>query len=111
MPNDTDWQSDADGPKQKKREAANTFLQKTMDDDPFRQAVKDWTKDTATNEFKQMCKDAGIEMPDYVKVICIDDERTERNKLVVFAMPLKGTPMPAGGDWWVDGWLAAWDPY
>lgn len=111
MPNDTDWQSDAEEQKKKKRKAANTFLQKAIDDDTFREAVKDWTKDNATGEFKKMCQAAGIEMPDYVKVICVEDERTERNKLVVFALPLKGTPTPAGGDWWVDGWLAAWDPY
>ena len=111
MPNDTDWQSDAEEQKEKKRKAANKFLEKTMDD-TFRKTVKDWDNAAnATKEFKQLCTEFGIEMPDYVKVICIDDERTERNKLVVFAMPLKGTPAPAGGDWWVDGWLAAWDPY
>ena len=111
MPNDTDWQSDAEEQKEKKRKAANTFLQKAIDDDTFREDVKKWDNDNATSAFKQMCKDAGMEMPDYVRVICVEDERTERNKLVVFALPSAGNATQAGGDWWVDGWLAAWDPY
>jgi hypothetical protein len=118
MNNDSDWQNDAEEKKKLKRKAANEFLKKARDNPDFRSLVMTDTnaeqnaeaEQNAHTEFGKMCKAAGIELPDYVRVICLDDERTARNHLVVFALPRSATRL-ADDDLWRDGWLAAWDPY
>lgn len=109
MNDDQDWQSDAEDKKKCKRKAANDFLKRARDHSDFRDLVLGSEAD-AQREFKKMCHDAKIEMPDYVRVICVDDERTARNHLVVFALPRASSRL-SDDDLWRDGWLAAWDPY
>jgi hypothetical protein len=123
MNNDSDWQNDAPEKKGLKRKAANEFLKKARDNPDFRalvmtdtthpNAVQNATAEqNAHTEFGKMCIAAGIELPDYVRVICLDDERTARNHLVIFALPRSAATRLAGDDdLWRDGWLAAWDPY
>lgn len=109
MKDDSDWQGEDDTSKRKKQEAANQFLQATLDSAELRAAVLG-NEATAHDEFKECCKKAKIELPDYVRIICVDDERVARNKLIVFALPHSSTKV-ADGELWRDGWLAAWDPY
>lgn len=104
MPDDTDWQSDAEDKKEEKRKAANRFLKDTLDDPDLRKAVLE-SRQRAYDEFAERC---GITVPDYVEVICLRADRKERNKLVVFVLP-EG-PVESG-EYWRDGWVAAWEPY
>ena len=104
MPNDEEWQSDTEEAKQKKRDAANKFLEATINDQSLREAVKAYPA-YAREMFQKI---GGITLPEYVEIICMEPDRRERNKLVVFVLPKETS---ATGEYWRDGWIASWDPY
>jgi hypothetical protein len=105
MCNDSDWQSDAEAKKQRKREAADKFLQATLDDPALRaQVLAD--RNAARAAFISIGK---IDVPEGVEFICVSPDRTARNNLVVFVLPTG--PQPPGAELWRQSWVAAWEPY
>ena len=107
MPDDTDWQSDGEEQKKKKRAAANLLFEDILKDPDLRDAVLE-NRQRAYDEFAKRCAIHGIEVPAYVEVICLRADRKERNKLVVFVLPDDSI---ASAEYWRDGWIAAWEPY
>jgi hypothetical protein len=58
---------------------------------------------------KQFRKLGDLDVPPEVTVICISPELAERDKLVVFIMPPKGSTLSNIDP--LDYWVAAWPPY
>jgi hypothetical protein len=105
MPSEDDWFNETEEKKQLRREAASKFLIATKTDTDLRRAV---TSDpgTARAKFQEL---GGITIPPEVQVICLEPERHERAKLVVFVLldPEKETPAEP----YREHWIAAWQPY
>jgi hypothetical protein len=105
MPNEDDWFDETEEKKQLRRDAASKFLIATKSDSDLRREVtSDPSK--AREAFQRLGE---INLPPEVKVICLDPERHERAKLVVFVLldPNKETPAEP----YREHWIAAWQPY
>ena len=102
-----------------RRQAADDFLQAIANDPKgLRQRVRmpDTTGDgTAKTEFNAVYKKvSGVDIPDSVRVFCVEPDLSERGKLVVFVLPTLGTTDPAAPiitPDWGSAWLTAWPPY
>jgi hypothetical protein len=94
------WKSKKD-----RREAAASFLQKTITDPDVRSAVlKD--RKAAHRLFE---REGDINIPDDVEVICIGPSTQERDRLVVFVLPSED--MGASHLDPLKYWIGAWTPY
>ena len=96
-----EWQKDTEA----KRQAADKFLAATLRDDELRKNVLA-NPSYAREAFQKFGE---ISIPPSVEVICVDTPTEERNKLVVFVLPDKGTTPVK--DLWREAWVAAWSPY
>lgn len=105
---DADWfDTTNEAKKQLRRDAADLFLEKSKDAE-FRQRVLK-SDEEARKEFSAFYRQvAGIEIPEGVRVICVDPDLKERSKLVVLLLPTQDSPTTAS---WRDGWIASWQPY
>jgi hypothetical protein len=90
-----------------RRAAATEFLVETLKDGKLWDQVVANTNNDAWKEFRAK---GDIDIPANVKIICVDPNLTERDKLVVFIMPPKGTN-PTGPIDPLAYWVAAWPPY
>jgi hypothetical protein len=89
-----------------RRDAATEFLLATLQDGSLWDKVVRSESDAWT-EFRSR---GDIELPKDVKVICVDPNLSERDKLVVFIMPPKGSGVTSTIDP-LAHWVAAWPPY
>jgi hypothetical protein len=105
MPNEDPWFDETEEKKQLRRDAATKFLVAAKDDVELRRAVIS-NPSYAREAFQKL---GGIALPNDVQVICIDPERHERAKVVVFVLldPNKETPAEP----YREHWIAAWQPY
>ena len=105
MPKEDDWFNETEAKKQVRRDAARKFLIATKTDPDLRKAIIA-NPAYAREAFQKL---GGITLPPDVQVICIDPERHERAKLVVFALLDSKQPTPA--EPYREHWVAAWQPY
>jgi len=94
------WKSKKD-----RRDAAVSFLQKTITDPDVRSAV---LKDRKMAH-KLLERSGNIDIPDDVEVICVGPSTQERDRLVVFVLPPEGTSTEH-----IDAfkyWIGTWFPY
>lgn len=104
--------------KEARQKAADTFLQKALEnpDDPgsFRERVRD-DEGVAFKEFAALYKEcSGRELPNGVRVICLEPDLESRSNLVVFLLPTVSAAAPNEPKIppsWPDAWIAAWQPY
>src|SRR4051812_3796099 len=94
------WKSKKD-----RREAAASFLQKTINDPDVRSAVlKD--RKAARRLFE---REGDINIPDDVEVICIGPSTQERDRLIVFVLPPEDTETTHIDP--LKYWIGTWYPY
>jgi hypothetical protein len=100
-----DWYDETEPKKQVRRQAASKFLVATKNDPQLRKSITT-DPEQAKIQFQKL---GGIELPDEVKVICLEPERHDRANLVVFVLldPAKETPAEP----YRASWIAAWQPY
>lgn len=107
MPNVDDWWDETEAKKQIRREAAAKFLIATGKSDyPRNEITTIASKDKARTEFERLGE---IALPPDVHVICLEPNRRELAKIVVFSLFDPTKPVPT--EPYRKHWLAAWQPY
>jgi hypothetical protein len=107
MPNVDDWWDETEAKKQIRRDAATKFLIATREGSYPRGTITTIAnKDAARTEFERLGQ---IVLPPDVHVICLEPDRRELAKIVVFSLLNPANPVPA--EPYRRHWLAAWQPY
>lgn len=102
-----DWYSNLRPAKDKRRAAADRFLNDVLDD-PNHLGIVGFEKHAkARTAFETHGK---IILPPDVRVICLDANTTAMANLVVFALYPKPPQKQVSG-LWRQRWVAAWEPY
>ena len=107
MPTEDPWFNETEPQKEIRRQAAAKFLTLTKDDPGLRAAITGFGNEAAARaKFQELGQ---ITLPPDVRVICLDPDRRELAKLVVFSLLDPASPTPA--EPYREHWLAAWPPY
>jgi hypothetical protein len=107
MPTEDPWFDETEIQKVVRRQAAAEFLEATKSDSALRAAITGFSNEAqARAQFELLGK---IKLPPDVHVVCLEPDRRELAKLVVFS--LLDPKMPTPQEPYRKSWIAAWPPY
>jgi hypothetical protein len=107
MPDEDPWFDETEPQKEVRRKAAGKFLEATKNDPNLRADIAGFENEAkARAKFEELGQ---INLPPDVRVICLEPDRREMAKLVVFSLLDPDRPTPA--EPYREHWIAAWPPY
>ena len=100
---ESDWYDNTTEAKDKRRAAADRFLDAVLADPGHLGVAGMENKDKAREEFEKL----GMPLPKNVSIVCVEADTNAMADLVVFVLHKKETSEAP----WRKCWVAAWQPY
>jgi len=109
MPTEDPWFDETEPQKEVRRQAAAKFLKATKSDAALRASIVGFENEAqARAKFEELGQ---IKLPPGVRVICLEPDRRELAKLVVFSLLDPDPAKPVPPEPYRKSLIAAWPPY
>lgn len=113
---ESDWYDNTEEAKQRRRDAADRFLEAVLNDPNHLGVSGVENMEKARKRFEEL----GMPLPKDVTIICVEPDTRSRANVVVFVLEPRRTSeadapqteaMETEAPLWRERWLASWPPY